>query len=74
VTYTLRDIPNDLWKQISLNAEMSGLSIRKYILLALERNNVKFKIPPENHADVARRLDSDVQLEKGEDTERFDKR
>jgi hypothetical protein len=75
MTYTLRDIPNDLWKQIQLNAEASGLSIRTYILLALERNNVQFKIRNEPfHADTAHKPTSDVQLENGGETKRFDKR
>jgi hypothetical protein len=44
VTYTLRGIPDKLWDEIKRNAEMSGIPVRKYILLVLERSNVKFKI------------------------------
>jgi hypothetical protein len=73
MTYTLRDIPDVLWRQIQLNAEASGLTIRKYILLALEHHNVKFKIldPADESID---RANSSIQLAKGSDAKRFDKR
>jgi hypothetical protein len=74
MTYTLRNIPDVVWRQIKLNAEMSGLPIRTYILLVLERSNVKFKISDPIHADVAHKPIGDVQLEKGESNPRFDKR
>ena len=73
MTYTLRDIPDAMWRQIKLNAEMSGLTIRKYILLALEHNNVKFKILDKD-SRVADRIDSPIQLAEGGDSKRFDKR
>ena len=44
MTYSLRGIPDKLWDDIKRNAEMSGIPIRKYILLVLEKNNVQFKI------------------------------
>ena len=73
MTYTLRDIPDVLWRQIQLNAEASGLTIRKYILLALEHHNVKFKIIDKD-SGVVDRIDSPVQLAEGGNTKRFDKR
>jgi hypothetical protein len=73
MTYTLRNIPDTLWKQIKLNAEMSGLPIRTYILLALERNNVKFKIVEPN-ARVDSKSGSGSELEQGVDNSRMDRR
>ena len=57
MTYTLRGIPDEIWAQIKLNAEVSGIPVRKYILLVLERSNVKFKIvePVSESSDISRR-------------------
>jgi hypothetical protein len=53
MTYSLRGIPDKLWDDIKRNAEMSGIPIRKYILLVLERNNVQFKIADPVPEDVS---------------------
>jgi len=57
MTYTLRGIPDEVWKQIKLNAEMSGINVRQYILIVLERSNVRFKIvdPTPEHVSESRR-------------------